>query len=253
MRVTTSQKVHFLLSVFLLLAFFLPGCGPSQTEIDATATQNAEKEIATLTAQAPTATFTPTMTRTPTSTATPTSTPTITPSPTSTPVPTETPVPTLAPPVEMDPFVSFSSGFTYEFEFPKGWENEIRKIGGGEFISIAMAPDQSAALEIYNADLISVGYENATLEEYTDADIEYQLEIDPSFELVTRESTTNANGLPVEIFVYKQQDGAITAKKQLYVHEGKMAIVLTYYTRTNNYEVLLPIIDYTFAVFDVSE
>ena len=153
----------------------------------------------------------------------------------------------------MEPFVSFSSDFTYEFESPKGWENEIRKIGGGEFISVAMAPDQSAALEIYTADLISVGYENAPLEEYADADIEYQLEVDPTFTLVTREQTINANGLPVEIFVYTQQDGAVTAKKQIYLHDGKMAIVLTYYTSTGNYENLLPIIDYTFAVFDVSE
>ena len=253
MKVSTSQKIHFLLTTFLVIAFFLPGCGPSQSEIGATATQNAENGFTTLTASAPTATYTPTRTATPTSTPIPTSTPTITPTLTSTPIPTDTTVPTLPPPVEMDPFVSFSSGFTYEFEFPKGWESEIRKIGGGEFISVAMAPDQSAALEIYNADLLSVGFENVTLEEYTDADIVYQSEIDPSFELVNRELTKNANGLPVEIFVYTQQDGAVTAKKQIYVHEGVMAIVLTYYTLTNNYEDLLPIIDYTFAVFDVSE
>jgi hypothetical protein len=251
MRVSTGQKIHFLLTVLFLVALFLPACGPSQSEIDATSTQSAANEYATQTANAPTATLTPTMTPTPTDKPTPT--PTITPSPTSTPTPTDTPVPTKAPPVEMDPFVSFSSGFTYEFELPKDWEHQINKIGGGEVISMAVAPDQSAALEIYEADLLAMGFGETTLEEYVKLDISSQLEVDPSFNLITQEQTENANGLPVELIVFTLQDGKATAKKLIYVHDDKLAIVLTYYSVTNGFEDLLPIIDYTFDVFNVSE
>jgi hypothetical protein len=251
MRVSTGQKIHFLLTVLFLVVLFLPACGPSQSEIDATVTQSAANDYATQTANAPTATLTPTLTPTPTDTPTPT--PTITPSPTSTPIPTDTPVPTKAPPVEMDPFVSFSSGFTYEFEFPKDWEHEINKIGGGEVISTAVAPDQSAVLEIYKADLLAMGFGKTTLEEYVNMDISSQSEVDPSFNLITQEQSENANGLPIELIVFTLQDGKVTAKKLIYVHDDNLAIVLTYFSVTNGFEDLLPIIDYTFDVFDVSE
>ena len=63
----------------MLLFVILTACGPSQTELDATATQAAADIFATLTAQAPTAT--PTFTPSPTATITPTPTHTPTPTP----------------------------------------------------------------------------------------------------------------------------------------------------------------------------
>jgi len=77
----------------VILILNLTGCGPSEAELSAQATQVAHDIFATLTAEAPT--FTPTATATPTSTNTPTSTPTETPTATAT--PTQTPTPTLTP------------------------------------------------------------------------------------------------------------------------------------------------------------
>ena len=116
MKISSIFKIHALLTVLFLMALFLPGCGQSQTEIDATATQQYLDDSATLTAIAPTNTSIPTASPTPTRT--PTSTPTMTSTPTKTPLPTNTATPTLAPPVEMEPFVSFMSDLTYEFEIP---------------------------------------------------------------------------------------------------------------------------------------
>jgi hypothetical protein len=151
----------------------------------------------------------------------------------------------------MEPFASFSSDFTYQFEIPKGWEHEIKKIGGGEFMSIAMAPDQTAALEIYSGELETLGFGETTLDEYVELDIANLTEIDPSFELISQDRLATASDLPIEIIVYSQQDGTVTIKKLIYVHEEKTAIVLTYYTLTNSFEELVPIFDYTFSVFDV--
>ena len=251
MKVTEETKIHFLLTALFLIALFLPGCGQSQVEIDATATQDAQSMSASQTANAPTATST--ATQTPTPTETPTPSPTLTSTPTETHVPTDTPVPTLAPPVEMEPFVSFSSDFSYEFEFPKGWEHEIKKIGGGEFISLAKPVDQSSVLEIYSADLETIGYGDSTLDEYVELDLNYQLEIDPSFTMLSQERSTTASGLPVEIILYTQQDGSVTAKKMIYVHEENTAIVLTYFTQSGSFEELVPIFDYTFNGFEVTD
>jgi hypothetical protein len=83
----------------LVIVWLMSGCGPSQEELDATATQIAANIFATQTAEAPTETPTPLPTDTPTPTPTNTSTPTFTPTPTETPtpIPTDTPTPEPTP------------------------------------------------------------------------------------------------------------------------------------------------------------
>lgn len=76
----------FRICVSILMGAILSGCGLSQAEVVATATQMAANIFATQTAQAPTAT--PTFTPSPAPTATPTVTPTTTNTPTITPTPT---------------------------------------------------------------------------------------------------------------------------------------------------------------------
>jgi hypothetical protein len=76
LKMKTNQLL--ILAIGLISVLLLAACGPSQTQLDATATQIAANIFATQTAQAPTAapTFTPTPTPRPTSTPTPTLTPT---------------------------------------------------------------------------------------------------------------------------------------------------------------------------------
>jgi hypothetical protein len=248
-----NRNIFSLFTLLIIMTLMLASCGPSQDEIEATATQQAANDHATQTANAPTATLTSTLTPTPTETPTPTPTFTPSPSPTRTLTPTDTPVPTLAPPVEMEPFVSFSSGLTYELEFPRGWEHEVNKIGGGEFMSMAIAPDQTAVLEIYFGELDSLDFGETSLDEYVEIDLAYLLEVIPDFDIVSQERTETTSGLPIEIIVYTQQDGSVTSKRLIHVHDDTRAIVLTYYTLTNSYKELLPIFDYTFSGFDISE
>jgi len=98
-----QQKLF--VSLCLLASIILTACGPSQTELDAQATEITAHIFATQTAKAPTPTMVhtpvPTHTSTPTRTPTPlptsTHTPTSTPQPTNTPRPTRTPTPTHTP------------------------------------------------------------------------------------------------------------------------------------------------------------
>jgi osmoprotectant transport system substrate-binding protein len=88
-----------LITVYLILVLFVSGCGPSEEELSATATQEAAYVFATETAAAPTATAT--ATQTPTPSPTPTETPTQTP----TPMPTQTPTPSPSPTPDMTTFL----------------------------------------------------------------------------------------------------------------------------------------------------
>lgn len=86
--------------IFVLLSVILVACrGAAPTpDISAIQTQAVQDAIATMTAQAPTATATPTNTPAPTSTPIPTPTDTPIPSPTNTPTPVGPPTPTPVPP-----------------------------------------------------------------------------------------------------------------------------------------------------------
>jgi hypothetical protein len=116
-----NKRSSYLL-VLLLVGVALSGCGPSQAELDATATRVSADTFATQTAQAPTSTPTytpsPTPTKTPTPTLTPTNTPTATPTYTPSPTPTETPTrtpthtPTVAPTPTITPTVTLTRGTT---------------------------------------------------------------------------------------------------------------------------------------------
>jgi len=116
------MKKIILFSIGAMISIFFTACGPSQAELDATATQAAAEQFATQTADAPTTTptftststqtptFTPTLTPTPTPTFTPTSTPTQTPTATTTPTPKASPtrVPPTQPPSPQCRLISIS-------------------------------------------------------------------------------------------------------------------------------------------------
>jgi len=87
----------------------LVACGPSQADLDGTATKEMANEFAKQTAEAPTNTPVPTQTPVPTDTPVPTQTPTPTASPTptitNTPPPTDTPEPTIPPEPTIGPIL----------------------------------------------------------------------------------------------------------------------------------------------------
>ena len=113
---------NLILLVIFLLGGILSACGPSQADMDATATQVAGSIFGTQTAQVPTVTLTLTPNPTPTVTLTPT--PTVTSTPTLTPTATDTPTPTI------DPSILFSDDFS---DIDSGWDRYSNLDGVTEY------------------------------------------------------------------------------------------------------------------------
>lgn len=83
------RNASFTIMILLSIVVLISACGPSQAELDTTATQMTANNFASQTAQAPT------VTSTPPPSLTPTTTPTIAPTPTNTPTIMPTPTPRL--------------------------------------------------------------------------------------------------------------------------------------------------------------
>jgi hypothetical protein len=97
-----TRIIRFIL--LLLTCAILTACGPSQAEMDVTATKVAADIFATQTAEAPTATLT------------------FTPSPTSTPTPTATPTPTHTPTITLTPTPRLMGAALTLDDLPSGFE-----------------------------------------------------------------------------------------------------------------------------------
>ncbi len=147
------------LIVTLAAVLVLAGCGPSQQETAALATQAALQTAAAIPTAAPS--------RTPTAVPSATQTPTQTPKPTLTPMPTSTATPTAVPPLAYVPISDLVNSYktkdgSFEFQYPKGWkafENSgltyVMPEEYAEKFNSASAPQNvGATIALYRIDLL---------------------------------------------------------------------------------------------------
>jgi hypothetical protein len=139
-------------------------------------------------------------------------------------------------------------------QVPAAWEGTINP---QEIYTIIWLTGDYAALEIFIADLIAYGYEDYSLQEYVDADIqtlENAVDVMPEFDLLSRESVTNAQGFEVEIITYNHNiDGLVTCKRLYYIHEDIAIFVLSFYAPANNLDEFEPVFDYSFSTFRIGD
>jgi hypothetical protein len=237
--------------MLLVTVMLLTACGPSQQDLDATATQNAANTFATLTAEAPT--LTPTSTNTPLPTDTPT--PTLTPSPTLTPTPTATPEPTATPTVTLIPTPDIpmtlyeSKSYPFSIEYPGDWKKMPAQTG---LTFAATDSTNTNAFIIAEEDLVAEGVGKMTLPEYTDLVIDVVKAQVPDVKLVSRDEIVNAQGLPVQILKFEAESmGKSNTYRLVYLHEGKIGFNATYVCMGTDYFESL--VAYSFATFQVSE
>jgi hypothetical protein len=217
----------------------LCACGPSQEALDATATQAVAWVFMTRTAAAPTATHT----TTPTSTDLPQPTSTVTPPPTR----ASMSLPTSSTPMES--FTILIDNALVSVDIPEGLKGEMNPAKEGELI--VAFPGDNVAIEMYINVLDKTGFGEASLKQYVDSSIALNQDRIENFELLRRDTMTNAGGFPVEILAWDQDpEDDHTAYTLIYVHERKMAVAITYYVASADMDVVDEVI-HSFATFRV--
>jgi hypothetical protein len=223
--------------VFLMIILsvsWIAACGTSQAELDAqstevartiysTQTQIAKEIFATQTAAVPTSTSTATFTETPTNTATAT----------------------------LMPMKKYESGqYPFRIEIPAGWNRLPDQIG-----LTATFGDSSGGMSVMIAeeDLNEIGTGELTLDEYTDL-ILFNISGMEGFQILEREKTVNANGVPIMILETSfGPNGIYHTKRLIYLHENVLAFNVTYIAFKENFEDLLPLIEQSFDSFQYVE
>jgi S1-C subfamily serine protease len=176
----------------------------------------------------------------------PTPTPTATPEPTSTPIPAPTPTPIPTPTIPMALYES--AQYPFAIQYPAQWAEQPKE---EEIYTVAYAED-SAALFIVEEDLIAQGAEEMTLKEYVDLVLFMATQLSEDFELVSRQRTVNAQGLPVEIIVFTTGPGGIfKASRLIYLHEKKIGFNATYFALKGKHQELEPVIAFSFSTFRI--
>ena len=244
------MKIPFYLLIGVFLCSCIVSCGPSQEQLDGTATDEAASAFATQTALAPTAT--PTLTHTPKPSPTPTASPTPTLTPTSTPTPTNTPIPT--PEVVMEDVGIQAYGEPLYMQVPAEWEGTVDP---SDDYTVFWLNGDGVALEIIIADMKAFGYDQITLQDYIDRDIqalEEAVDTVPEFELISRETFFNSQGAEVNLITYSENlPPLLTCKRLYYFHEKSVAFVLTFFGFEESMDEIEPIFDYSIDTFKVGD
>lgn len=247
------KRIIYLPVIFLLLITAV-SCGPSQAELDATATKAAEEEFKKQTEEAPTASPLPTDTPVPTDTPspTPTNTPTSSPTPTDTPTPTTTPTQIPLPTPDIEFAIYESAQYPFSIKYPASWV----EVPVEEGISASFEDEnETVFLQVVEEDLVEYGMGVMTQEEYVNLSISLMksfselenIEID----LISREETFTEKGFPVELikFVSNFEGIELAFYRLIYLHEFQVGFNATFGTlNTEYYDDLVRYLAGTFEV-----
>jgi tetratricopeptide (TPR) repeat protein/formylglycine-generating enzyme required for sulfatase activity len=162
------------------------------------------------------------------------------------------PPPTPAPPAPTPtiPMALYESAqYPFAIQYPAQWAEQPEQEG----ITVLYAED-SAMFGIAEEDLIAGGAEEMTLEEYADVVLFVVAQGFEDFELVSRQRTVNAQGLPVQIVVFTAGPGGVLkASRLIYLHENKIGFNASYFALKARHQELEPLIEFSFSTFRVRE
>ena len=224
-----------------------------QATIKALPTATAIPTPTTTPVPTPTAVPTPTPRATSTPTPTPTPTPAPTPTPTATPTPEPTATPTAAVPTPTIPMSSYRSAqYPFTIQYPAQWA-EQPKLEGITAMFLE-GGGSSANFIIGETDLVASGLGEMALEDYVDFSIfGIKLAIE-NYEILSRQRTVNAQGLPLQILTTSGGPGGIIKSSMLfYVHENTIGFVAQYTALKLRYQELEPLTAFSFSSFRVAE
>jgi hypothetical protein len=149
----------------------------------------------------------------------------------------------------MESFTVLLDDTLVSVDLPEGLKGEMNPAREGELI-IAF-PGNNFAIEMYMNVFDKTGFGESSLKQYVDSSIALNQDRMEDFELIRRDSTTNAGGFPVEILAWDQDpENAVTAYTLIYVHERRMAVAITYYVASADMDIVDEVV-HSFASFRV--
>ena len=180
----------------------------------------------------------------PTATGTPTPISSRLSSPTNTAMPpaagTDSSFPT--PSVAMEEFSVLTDTGLVRIDVPEGWKAQLYPPSiGGELVSEIPMDDALFAMVI--EDLPSMGFAEASLEQFADFTVAFQERQSESFKLVSRQSGTTSQGLPVQLLSWTNGPGdARFTVCLVYIHDHRTGIIASYTVPSPDLDSWFPVI-----------
>jgi hypothetical protein len=167
-------------------------------------------------------------------------------------VPSITPIPTAAPIASDFGLMSTyqSAQFPFSIQYPAGWTEQGASVAG----TTAMFTDEeNASLIIAEEDVVALGLGKLTQEKYTDL-LETNLNATQSnIALHARRQTTLKNGIAGEILEFTAYGDTYYGIRLVYLLDGQIGFNATYLVAQDRFEALLPMIEYSFDTFTITE
>jgi len=163
------------------------------------------------------------------------------------PKPTATPIHS-----EFGPMAEYRSDVApFGIQYPARWTNDRARMGDWQvFCSMATACFVGdGALVIMEEKLSVLG--NPTVEEYVDLYLKALEKSVLDFELLSREKFTTAKGLAGEVIAI-DVGGLFESRRFVYVHEG-IGFNATFIIPNDSRDDLLPLIEYSFGTFEITD
>ena len=168
----------------------------------------------------------------------------------------------LAPPPTATPILSEfgemalfeSPTFPFSIEYPADWR-DVKATGSPAGLCqlvTACFEGRGGLLAIAEEDVTSSGLGIYTLEQYVDFLLSAMQGTGEQIELISRESRETTQGLPAEVIVVKMLNGTVMLTRFTVFYKD-IAFGATYIVPVDKYEDMLPVIEYSFNSFRVTE
>ena len=138
----------------------------------------------------------------------------------------------------------------FSIEYPAEWTNYL-KVQNGTVVVWRMSSQGEWFIVVENTSTES----ESVLSEYVDWVISWDSRTDPQHEMVSREQTKTAQGLPAELLEYTVMwsEGPMTVNALIFLHENKVTGTrMAYGIPTRRYEEMKDMIAYSFSTFHVA-
>ena len=141
--------------------------------------------------------------------------------------------------------------YPFSIQYPAAWTEQPVTPEAG--LTALYLGEQNEEFVIAEEEVAGLGLGPLTLSEYVDALLSVLSTVVPGYQLISRQQTVTAQGLPIEMVEISALGGLQIATRQVYLHRGVTGFSATYTASKSRHEELKDLIDYSFSTLQVGE